>query len=64
MPKNLNTPRSELVCGKLDELFEAIVNGETVRACDLLESIRLDCERMEAKLISRKLEVERLRSGG
>lgn len=60
MPKTVFTPRNELVCGKLDELFDAIVAGEKERACYLVEYVRHDCERMEAKLIARKSDEIRL----
>lgn len=60
MPKTAFTPRNELVCGKLDELFDAIVAGEKERACDLVERVRYDCQRMEAKLIARKSDEIRL----
>jgi len=61
MPKTMYTPRSELVCGKLDALHDAIVSGETKNACELVEIIRRDCQRMEAKLIERKKEAIRLK---
>ena len=50
MPKNEFTPRDELICGKLDALHGAIVSGELLTALDLLEAVRHDAERMEAKL--------------
>lgn len=56
MPKNHNTPRDELVCGKLDNLaIRMQVEGDH-RALELIQDIRHDCERMEQKLISRKQE--------
>ena len=62
MPKTMYTPRSELVCGKLDALHEAIVAREEKYACELVEIIRRDCQRMEAKLIERKKEALHLKS--
>ena len=61
MPKTMYTPRSELVCGKLDALHDAIVTREEEYACELVEIIRRDCQRMEAKLIERKKEALRLK---
>jgi hypothetical protein len=55
MPKTIHTPRDELVCGKLDALEDkgcAILVWWS--CCILAADIRRDCERMEAKLISRK----------
>ncbi len=60
MPKNINTPREELICGKLDCLTRAVVAGEKFTAIDLINSIRTDAERMEQKLIMRKHEFEAL----
>lgn len=60
MSKNQFTPREELICGKLDLLFDLIVNGDRIKAIDILSDIRHDAERMEQKLISRKQEVNDL----
>ena len=56
MPKNIHTPREDLICGKLDLLTEAIIDGRKVDAIDLVNDIRNDAQRMEAKLIIRKQE--------
>lgn len=61
MPKTIYTPREELVCGKLDVLEDMARKLQSVEMLDLLRDVRHDCERMEAKLVSRKDEVERLR---
>ena len=60
MPKNINTPREELICGKLDYLTKAVIAGDKFTAIDLINSIRTDAERMEQKLIMRKHEVSSL----
>ena len=63
MPKNQYTPREELVCGKLDRLADLLIDeGDTsfFTMMGLIESIRYDCTRMEAKLATRKQEVEYL----
>ena len=56
MPKTINTPREELICGKLDILADLIMQGNKVDAIYLIEDIRNDAQRMEAKLIIRKQE--------
>lgn len=56
MPKTINTPREELICGKLDLLADLIKEGNKVDAMYLIEDIRHDAIRMEAKLIIRKQE--------
>ncbi len=66
MPKNIHTPRDELVCGKLDQVREKLIhlgafkrNGDAiVEIMDLIQDITRDCERMELKLIQRKQEAE------
>ena len=58
MPKNIFTPRNELVCGKLDSAETIAVSLENIELIDLLKDIRFDCERMEQKLISRKEQAE------
>ena len=60
MPKTINTPRKELICGKLDNLTRAVIAGDKLIAIDLINSIRTDAERMEKKLILRKQEVNAL----
>ncbi len=60
MPKTINTPREELICGKLDFLLKAVIAGEKFTAIDLINSIRTDAERMERKLIMRKQEARAL----
>lgn len=60
MPKNIHTPREELICGKLDLLTKAIQNNDLITALDLIPDIRYDAERMESKLILRKQEVREL----
>ena len=57
MPKNIHTPRDELVCGKLDTLEDRLRELGLVDLLYLSADIRHDCERMEAKLASRKHEV-------
>lgn len=61
MPKNIWTPREELICGKLDALADAIRAGDLLLALDYVEECRQDATRMEQKLIERKQEVEELR---
>ncbi len=56
MPKTINTPREELICGKLDLLTDLIKEDNKVDAIYLIEDIRNDAQRMEAKLIIRKQE--------
>lgn len=56
MPKDIHTPREELICGKIDQAVEACQREDVVRAIDLLDMIRHDAERMEAKLIWYKRE--------
>ena len=58
MPKNIFTPRDELVCGKIDRAETIAVSLENIELIDLLHDIRFDCERMEQKLISRKEEAK------
>lgn len=58
MPKNIFTPRNELVCGKLDSAETIAVSLENIELINLLHDIRFDCERMEQKLISRKEEAK------
>lgn len=56
MPKTITTPRDELICGKLDLLTDLIKSGNVVDAIYLIDDIRFDAQRMEAKLIIRKQE--------
>ena len=58
MPKNIFTPRDELVCGKIDKSEQIAKSLGSLDLVDLLHDIRFDCERMEQKLISRKEEAE------
>ena len=58
MPKNIFTPRDELVCGKLDKAEQIAKSLGSLDLIDLLHDIRFDCERMEQKLISRKEEAK------
>ena len=58
--KTISTPRDELVCGKLDSLELYLQEIGAVDLIYLVNEIRHDCERMEAKLVSRKLEVKNL----
>ena len=60
MPKTMYTPRDELVCGKIDHV-ESLVSqisddALAVEIMDYMRSIRHDCHRMEAKLISREAD--------
>lgn len=64
MPKTSATPRDELVCGKLDLLEAELAREGMHEATRLVGEIRYDCERMEAKLASRKAEVARLSPEG
>lgn len=59
MPKNIHTPRDELICGKLDMAMECAVKHQDIKLIDILMAIRTDAERMEAKLVSRKDEATR-----
>jgi len=52
--KDVNTPRNELICGKIDACIEAVQKGKLVDAIDYLGDIRYDAQRMEQKLIARK----------
>lgn len=64
MPKNIHSPREDLVCGKLDEVFKELSHlgqfkantDAVVRIVHTLADIKHDCERMEQKLITRKQE--------
>ena len=71
MSKNQNTPRHELVCGKLDDLEGLLIDeqpsdpsfgqmDDLQEKMDLISAVRHDCERMEAELASRKLAVTEL----
>ncbi len=60
MPKTTFTPRDELVCGKLDILELKLQKLGEVDLIYLLEAIRHDCTRMEAKLVDRKTEFNKL----
>lgn len=60
MPKNERTPRSELICGKLDALHAAVVAGEIGLAINIIEAIRHDAERMGSALMRRKKEAASL----
>lgn len=66
--KNQNTPRDELVCGKIDRAIDAVISlqhhtnkNDLVMIIDLLNAIRHDCQRMELKLVLRKDEVAELK---
>jgi hypothetical protein len=63
MPKNAFTKREQLICGKLDELEDMLKNCRDPEVFRLITNIRTDATRMELKLISRKTEVEELRTG-
>ncbi len=58
MPKNIHTPRDELICGAIDRAEELVRSGDMVNLMYELGTIRNHAERMEAKLVSRKSEVE------
>lgn len=60
MPKTINTPREELVCGKIEELMDVLVQAGLISAIDLLKDIQHDCNRMEQGLIRRKEQVAKL----
>jgi hypothetical protein len=61
MPKDIFSKREDLVCGKIDRLFDLLPLGvfpidTECEICDLIHSIVEDVNRMEKKLISRKEE--------
>ncbi len=56
MPKNIHTPREDLICGKIDKAREIAVWYQDAGLCDILDAIRHDAQRMEAKLVSRRDE--------
>lgn len=58
MSKNEFTKREELICGKIDKAEELAAKLQSVELIDILHEIRSDAERMEKKLISRKLETK------
>ncbi len=58
MPKNIHTPRDELICGKLDRMMDIARDYNSCDMAELIHLIRHDAERMEQKLISRKQEAE------
>jgi hypothetical protein len=66
--KTIFTPRDELVCGKLDKIQTELqklgaipdIKYRIARLLYTLNEIRYDCERMESKLIERKVEVKKL----
>jgi len=60
MSKDQNTPREELICGKIDLCIQAIQNNDPVTAIEYLSYIRHDAMRMEQKLIHRKRQVSQL----
>ncbi len=60
MPKDIFTNREHLICGKIDEAQKIAINHKDVYLLELLDEIRYDAQRMENKLISRKLENEYL----
>lgn len=73
MPKTINTPRNELLCGKveaaqelLDQLYKATTNSKSypliVELQDKLLDIKNDGLRMEAKLAVRKVQVRSLQT--
>ena len=55
--KDWNTPRAELICGKIDEAERISAKAELVEIMPILQYIRHDAERMEQGLIRRKDEV-------
>lgn len=58
MSKDVFTKRNELVCGKLDELAEILIQMDSVRGAELVSSVREDFQRMENKLAERKQQAE------
>jgi hypothetical protein len=73
MPKDIFSKREDLVCGKLDKLFDLFellimekINPYTLEmeAKILIYSIRGDVKRMEKKLISRKEEAGEIIESG
>ncbi len=67
MSKNIHTPREELVCGKLDKLKANMIQIANLGSVGqigidmlyMIDDVRHDCERMEAKLIARKQEADK-----
>ena len=60
--KTINTPREELICGKLDALFELVKKEKRADMAELVHEIRHDAQRMEAKLIIRKEENTKIKA--
>jgi hypothetical protein len=58
--KTIFTPREELVCGKLDVLQTELQKLGAVDLIYLVDDIRHDCERMEKKLVFRKMEADKV----
>jgi len=54
--KTVNTPRDELICGAIDRAEDLARGLGSVELMYELARIRHDAERMEAKLVSRKIE--------
>lgn len=61
MSKDIFTKREELICGKIDKAEELAAKFESVELIELLHQIRYDANRMEHKLISRKIEANVLK---
>lgn len=68
MPKNIHTPREELVCGKLEAIAAEVYHlgsfkqneAAATRIMEILSDITHDVGRMEQKLISRKQESNKI----
>jgi len=54
MPKDIHTPRHELICGKIEKAVILAQKLKSVELIYLLEDIQHDANRMEAKLIEYK----------
>ncbi|AVJ51818.1 hypothetical protein Vid5_gp63 [Pantoea phage vB_PagS_Vid5] len=73
MPKTINSPRHELLCGKVEEAIEILeqlnkfatnskIEPKLVDLYELLVNIKHDGQRMEHKLALRKGQVRELRT--
>ena len=54
MPKDIHTPRSELICGQIDSLEYEIMKIGATHLLYLCNNIRFMAERMENKLYEYK----------
>ena len=54
MPKNIHTPRQELICGQIDNLEDEIMKIGATHLLYLCHNIHFMAERMEKKLYEYK----------